>query len=655
MDEMKSYTISFFMKIKGIVDNYNNEPVILLLKEDIFIVYEKSTSNLIFYINRQPAFIYENFSKLFGIWILISISNYASKTYYNIYPSMISFMIDKISVLKLTTFTLSDYGMSIDEISFGYEIFSLFSSLRIYNTFIHGVFGKIKAGEENREKGIILNYDLYNFGSSIKCINQDQLKNNLDINCEKDYNPYLNLEIECNDENLYFDLNIKDNIIPCKSCYKDCKTFCFKENQNECTCDLTHGLFWLRERKDKINNYDITQTYCENIHSIDFSVLDDIDIKVPSSITKESTLEFWFYIYYYKSMNSFNMINIEWDLHNKIQISNLNNVNNELNIKCFPLYSIDNSNLFTESISLNIESKKWIYLSCGTNLILKKKFLNNDDSDLLIHENLFPNRENYISSLKIYSNLKNYNFGFIFLREIKLWQQYNFNHVKSSHISLLSFGTYNENEKIANGKYPGLLSYIKANLDLKYYNEIINGNYYLINYIGEDNQPGEYNKIYLYTNIIKRKENEFIGYNIVKDDFKDIILCNEKTIYNSLNEICENSDKNILENLNCEILGDSNNCISCLEESPFLNIIDGSCVENCPINFYNNIYINQCRNCYKTCLKCYNEKKMNVFLVFKIIIMLNQKKNVLKIVQFMVCLFLQLNLLLVLNLRQLQF
>ena len=54
---MKSYTISFFMKIKGIVDNYNNEPVILLLKEDIFIVYEKSTSNLIFYINRQPAFI----------------------------------------------------------------------------------------------------------------------------------------------------------------------------------------------------------------------------------------------------------------------------------------------------------------------------------------------------------------------------------------------------------------------------------------------------------------------------------------------------------------------------------------------------------------------------------------------------------------------
>ena len=57
MDEMKSYTISFFMKIKGMVDNYNNQPVILLLKEDIFIVYEKSTSNLIFYINRQPAFI----------------------------------------------------------------------------------------------------------------------------------------------------------------------------------------------------------------------------------------------------------------------------------------------------------------------------------------------------------------------------------------------------------------------------------------------------------------------------------------------------------------------------------------------------------------------------------------------------------------------
>ena len=41
---MKSYTISFFMKIKGIVDSYNNEPVILLLKQDIFIVYEIITA-----------------------------------------------------------------------------------------------------------------------------------------------------------------------------------------------------------------------------------------------------------------------------------------------------------------------------------------------------------------------------------------------------------------------------------------------------------------------------------------------------------------------------------------------------------------------------------------------------------------------------------
>ena len=608
INEMKSYTISFFMKIKGIVDSYNNEPVILLLKQDIFIVYERTTSNLIFYINNQPAFLYENFSKLFGIWILISISNYASKTYYNIYPSMISFMIDKISLPKLSSFTLSDYGMSIEEISFGYEIFSLYSSLRIYNTFIHGVYGKIKAGEENRENGVILHYELYNFGNNIKCVNQYQLKNSLDINCEKDYNPYLNLEIECNDESLYFDLNIKDNKKPCKSCFKDCKTFCFKENQNECTCDLTNGLFWLREKKDIINSNDITQTYCENIHSIDFSILNDINIIVPSSVTKESTLEFWFYIYYYQSMNSFNMINIEWDLHNKIQINNLNNVDNELYVKCFPLYSIDDSNLFTESISLTIESKKWIYLSCGSNLLLKKKFLNNDESDLSTNENIFPNRD-YKTNLKIYSNIKNYNFGFVFLREIKLWQQYNFNHVKSSHISLLSFGNYDEIEKKTNGKYPGLISYIKANLDLKYYKEIMKGNYYIINLIGEDNQPGEYNKIYPYTNIIKRKENEYIGYNIVNDDFKDIPLCEEKNVYNDLNENCEIGEKNILDNLKCQFLGDSNNCISCLDESQFLNINNGECVENCPETFYNNIYINQCRNCYKNCLKCYNEEK----------------------------------------------
>ena len=611
ISERQSYTISFFIKIKGIIESFNNEPKIILLKEDIFIVYQKSTSNLIFYINRKEAFIVENFSQFFGIWIHISIANYATKANFDVYPSMITFMVNKENIKKENSFIIQKQGIFLDQISLGYEISALFSSLRIYDTFIHGVFGKIKAGEENRESGILLNYDLYNFGSSIKCIEDTQLKIILEYNCEIDYNPYLDLDKECNDVNLYFDLSLQDSKKPCAACSNNCKTFCFNPNENQCNCDLTHGIFWLRENTILDNNNEIidVKTYCENIKSIDFSILNDFSIIVPSSVTKESTLEFWFFIYFYESLSNFNKISIEWDLHNKIQIYNINDI---LQTECFPLYSIDDSSLYSESVPGNIENKKWVHLSCGTDLINKFYYFNEQEIELLTGENFFPNRNNYISKLKIYSSINNYNFGFIFLREIKLWQQYNFKYVKSKYISLLSLGKYNQDEKKSSGKYTGLISYIKAELDLNYYQEVIEGNYYILNSMGEDNEPGEYDKIYPYTNIVKRKEDVYIGYNIIKNDYKEIPICYEGSIYIENEEKCVNSDSGTLTDLKCEFLGDASNCISCTEDYPFLHLNENDeliCTNNCPNHYYNNLYINQCRACYKTCLTCNNGEK----------------------------------------------
>ena len=52
-------------------------------------------------------------------------------------------------------------------------------------------------------------------------------------------------------------------------------------------------------------------------------------------------------------------------------------------------------------------------------------------------------------------------------------------------------------------------------------------------------------------------------------------------------------------------LGDiSDNCISCPETTPYLHPVDGSCVANCPVRFYNDDNISRCRACHYTCYTC---------------------------------------------------
>ena len=103
--------------------------------------------------------------------------------------------------------------------------------------------------------------------------------------------------------------------IPCSSCGNTCVTLCFQSNNQQCTCNMLDGLFWLRKNKTSF------QTYCEYLLFIDFSEINDVTMLVPSSGTYESTLEVWFFAYSY-NLNTFNFksMTIAWNLHNKIVV-----------------------------------------------------------------------------------------------------------------------------------------------------------------------------------------------------------------------------------------------------------------------------------------------------------------------------------------------
>ena len=142
-------------------------------------------------------------------------------------------------------------------------------------------------------------------------------KNNSIFSCVPDYNPYKEKECLIPKEQ-YFDLSL-GNDDPCKYCHNICKSECFLSSEEDCQCDLSKGIYWLRRNK----------------------------------IDKKSTIEMWVFLYSYNTVNNkFNYVKVEWDFHNKIEIRNIDNI---LNLFCYSYYlSSDNANTYNEYLSKNI-------------------------------------------------------------------------------------------------------------------------------------------------------------------------------------------------------------------------------------------------------------------------------------------------------------
>lgn len=301
-------------------------------------------------------------------------------------------------------------------------------------------------------------------------------------------------------------------------------------------------------------------------------MLKDITINpVPASKTKESTIEFWLYVYSYNSdLNNFKQIIIEWDLHNKITIDNKLNT---LSVTCYPLYKIG-TNIYSESSTQNINFFKWNFIRCGTDLAseIKEYFLNNVPYTMT---SVLKEERGDTSVLKIYSpkTIAN-NFGFVFLKDIKLWQQYNLHYIDSSRINIISFD-----------KFPGLLALYKTDhTDTKMQ---------MTDVLSEETNQ----------TILLYRRDEFIGYNIIDPKnlgyYSDLKTCDEGYVFNAATSTC------VLPSLtHCEYPGDiSDNCVTCKANEIYIDT-DGSCVSSCPDFYYENKMINQCRKCHSTCLKC---------------------------------------------------
>ena len=594
----EAYTFCIYMKFIGILSSSTSaQPVIFSFKDDTFIVYDISTSYLIFYIGGSEieAFRDTNFHEYIGIWTPICIANLKSKNTY-IHPHMITLNVNKIDIPFSSGYSIAADGIHITRISIGTEIVAYFADFRVYDRFIQGNFGTIIS---NNDIGLLIHYPL-------TCPNDDTTDCVIDakfINsetmrpcCVGDYNIYQNETLLCNDNNKYFDTGL-DNDETCADCDEYCKTLCFNSKKSECTCDVTNTVYWLRKNKAT------SKTYCDHPPFIDYSLLSDVNIKVPSSATNESTIEFWFFIYSYNTTNvNFKEINIVWDKHNRVQIMN---EKNSLSAKCFALWDSSNEIKFADlGQTISVVPFVWTSIRCGSdiNLPTYKQFFNTYERSISVREDFLPyDRWNQPTNLSIYNNRESpASYGFLFIRELKLWQQYNAYYIDTSYINLdlSSVLLYNSAEFKSEGKYPGLISLIRSEFNISDYEDAINGIYHTQNLMIPENDP-----IYPRDIVFNRSDN-YIGYNLIDptnaDYYNTLILCEEGWVYNSLKKMCEEPSYT-----KCYYPGDTKDtCIRCPDEQIYIHPIDGLCKDACPTGYFKRDDMNQCRPCEETCYKC---------------------------------------------------
>lgn len=141
-------------------------------------------------------------------------------------------------------------------------------------------------------------------------------------------------------------------------------------------------------------------------------------------------MEFWYNVYSYLiSPSGFDGFEVLWDGHNKIEL--FLETPAKLNIRCFPISSTDDSKSSQISqTDSNTSFNEWQYVTCGVSLNNNMFAINNQEYKGLggsFQINSSITRTNLILSPKA-----NYNYGFLFIKELKLWASANIKYLNSA-------------------------------------------------------------------------------------------------------------------------------------------------------------------------------------------------------------------------------
>ena len=129
--------------------------------------------------------------------------------------------------------------------------------------------------------------------------------------------------------------------------------------------------------------------------------------------------------------NKFTSLEVSWGQHARFILITFAT---QLLSRCYPYVDIDGVN-YSAYYEDPIYMGKWVYLRCAVDLNTQQHYTNKN-AEKLINPALPSFVKNNVTTLRIvdYTDASNLNYGFSFIREIKLWSSYNFTFYDTSRL-----------------------------------------------------------------------------------------------------------------------------------------------------------------------------------------------------------------------------
>ena len=587
LDQQKHFTMTLYIKFFGIeLRKVTGRKYYILVcfyyeyKDDVktcltYIGYNYDDKTIVFVVYGEE--IYASKAKNYvGVWTHFGISIHKMEDENDPFPNMLNFMIDQKELIPIKGFDPTAKAVDINCFTIHVDPICYYSSFKVFSTFYFGPYGHINAIGATRGAKLIYQVNLYG-STDINCLSNQELLNpditNIKIIipiCIPDYQPYEDTNNICSDDSHFMDVIYKVSP-PCELCDLQCVTNCFSLESDACTCDYYEGLYWVKSDKDY-------QSYeCQRIDSINFAFYESVTILGLNVVTNdEMAIVFWLNIYEYLD-NKFESLEIIWNQHLAVIIKDNEQPkpNKFLNIECHGDYDItdlemDHTVIYDKD---RLKYNQWNYIVCKVD-----KFHNNINLNNLIEGIYTP--KNYAqkiktSSLTIVDKTRNFNYGFSFIRELKLFSSYNFDFWDESH--------YN----IKNEHFQYLLHHFHNDFaQLKLEDAKI-----------VDQVEGQVTELHV--------KPGRVGYNYVID-YEYLVICEEGYVYNPSSKRCD-----IFDSLECMVPRTSNNsCLRCASKKPYLKD-DDKCHDDCSPLYFADDYFKQCRKCEETCYTCFGKRYNN--------------------------------------------
>ncbi len=443
-EKENEFTLTIWIKYHGqLLTNKDDCLVLFRFTTDgkRYICYHTQNLSLYFYEGSTIMYEDKSFTYNIGQWTLLSVSSFINqmRTIPDIsdyFGYLYRFYVNNQEIVKRDNIDIPAPGWTFNAIEIGYGFSAIIADINIYKNFIVNPWGYVTGPR----KSISIIYSISLDGKSpdglclpdskMKVENYQDIKQEkvafskvLGVQCKGDFSPYLSGS-SCSSNTFFDTSNYGKFETPCSNCNSVCVGNCANASNLGCTCDFVSADHALR--------IDSTtkKLYCEYLPYTDFAKLEKMSIpNIKMATEKEYSMEFWFYLYTYtNSLNSFNGHEIIWDYHNRVRIFNLNN---SLFTGCTPIIDYkraDDYSTTEKSESVANPLFTWIYVTCSVN-VNQRVFYGNrlSNYDIETSASLYPDFSTRNTTDLIIQPAKDSraNYGFLFLKDIKLWSLYN--------------------------------------------------------------------------------------------------------------------------------------------------------------------------------------------------------------------------------------